>query len=139
MESCFSQIAEELELAFKLSDNPLDRLYNVLLAFVRYGTQFPNQYRMAMLVRPYEDESDEHIPVESAIRTRTIVRKAVRLALREGHIQTSSSIDVIVQSLLCMVQGVITSIITLKRIDLNSADFLAQHIFTCYISGLSRK
>lgn len=113
---------------------PLEKLRQLSLAYIALACEQHDAFRIAFLIRPSKEEQ-EHLPVEHAIRFRVMVRRLFReLFQQEGA--DEPSIELHVQSFMCVLVGVVTSYLHLHRMDLIELQQLSEHIIRLYLTGL---
>lgn len=134
MEISFAMLAQRLDLVFDRVEDPMQRLQHLMISLGEFGMEHPGPYQIAMMIRP-EDEL-QHIPVESAVRVRSIFRKAFRQAVKAGHVPDDVPLEQAVQGLMCVIHGVVSSLLVLRRINMAEPDRLFGYVTGNYLRGL---
>lgn len=134
MEISFSMLAERLDLVFSQPEDPVQRLQRLMISFGEFGMEHPDEYQIAMMVRP-NDES-QHIPVESAVRVRSLFRKALRQAIKGGYVRNDVPLEQAVQGVMCVIHGVVSSLLVLQRINMAEPNRLFQYVTSNYLAGM---
>lgn len=134
MEYSFGQIVSHIDPI--VSDPKLDTVSKLQLltkAFIKFAMSDQYAYRIAFLVRP-AGNTHEHIPVESAIRFRVLIRKVFR-SLSQQHSRTEP-LELQVQGLMCVLNGIVVSSLFLQRMDLIEVESLSSYVTSHYLRGI---
>jgi len=134
MEYSFALIVTNIEPIVSDQDwTAVQKLQSLTKAFIDFAVSNPHAYRIAFLIRPASNEH-EHLPVESAIRFRVLIRKVFR-ALSSQH-SLNEPLELQVQSLMCVLNGIVVSSLFLQRMDLIELESLSSYIISHYLRGI---
>ncbi|HIW32346.1 MAG TPA: hypothetical protein IAA29_06125 [Candidatus Paenibacillus intestinavium] len=136
MEISFSLIVQKIEPIIDGDSLPSQKLYDLSKAFVHFGYTEPDAYRIAFLIRPQSNEH-EHFPVESAIRFRVLIRKVFRLLIQQVQSLKNIPIELQSQGLMCLLNGIVVSTLSLQRMELIELEKLSDYTITNYLHGIS--
>lgn len=138
MEYSFSHIVDRIEpIVAKQGVEASQKLFLLCKAFIDFALHEPDAYRIAFLVRPIGNSHD-HVPVESAIGFRVSIRKVFRLLSQEQASTKDISLELQVQGLMCVLNGIVVSSLFLQRMDLIEIESLSNYVITQYLSGISQ-
>ncbi|MCR8657746.1 hypothetical protein [Paenibacillus endoradicis] len=138
MEISFNLIVQKIEPIIDADSIPSQKLYDLSKAFVYFGHIEPDAYRIAFLIRPHIN-GHEHFPVESAIRFRVMIRKVFRLFNQQVQSSKNIPIELQVQGLMCVLNGIVVSTLSLQRMELIELNELSDYTLKNYLRGISNE
>lgn len=141
----FARLAEELNV-IALNPDPAERLRELGLAYIRFGAEYPNHYKlMFMTAHPPAklDERDQEVKGNPEKDAYALLQHLVRQAVDAGIFRDEyADVDLIAQTLWSAVHGVISLQIAKSNdgwIDWVPLEPRAQVMVDCVMRGLLKE
>jgi len=138
-EETFTRLSETLEQTFEKNPDPLVRLKLGCRAYVDFGIQHPNHYRVTFIDHHHHQlvNVDQYMRVDSAgLKTYNYLRACVVQSMEENRIRQGDA-DMISQGLWSTVHGVTALLITKPHFPWVERERLIDFVIDTAIAGLA--
>ena len=130
----FAELDRVMQAAVVGVDDPIDELYRRGKAYVRFGLEHPEQYRILFMRGASHDASDE-ARIRDASSFEHFV-EAVANAVESGALPKGSDPRVVALELWSVVHGITSLLIAKPMFEWPDADALTDHLLTAACAGL---
>lgn len=133
-EETFSRLVDRFETLDQEHDDPLERLRKGLRAYVEFGLQYPNHYKVTFINHV---DHELHDPDDSmGGRAYSNLSTLVAECIEQGKFRQMNA-ELVSQALWSAVHGVTSLLIVHKRFHWTDPDQLIDHLIDTMIYGLS--
>lgn len=133
-EATFDDLHDHIEAAAAGVDDPLEVLRVRGRAYVQFGLDNPEQYRILFMTRPPELHSHEGLPAPAAFQSHL---EAVQRAWDAGLLAAAPSAELAAFSLWAGVHGITSLLIAKPDFPWPDRDVLVDHVLRTNVHGLA--
>lgn len=136
-EETFAKLIEKMESITVTSDDPVEALKRGCRAYIDFGLEYPNHYRVTFINFPEHGKGPEHYlrGGSSGMKAFDCLRKAVAECVRQNRFR-ETDVELISQALWAAGHGVVSLIIVKEHFPWVDRNALAQLAVDAMIDGL---
>ena len=134
----FTRLAHRLTTILEEPGDPLERLKRGLVAYIKFGLENPQHYRVVFMMPPPEgfDKSKYLLPDSPGIQSFDFLRRCVFDCITAGKLRTKD-VELVSQTLWCGVHGLTALLITHQMFPWVNKEQLIHSTVNTLVSGVA--
>jgi AcrR family transcriptional regulator len=134
----FTRLAHRLTTILEQPGDPLERLKRGLVAYIKFGLENPQHYRVVFMMPPPEgfDKSKHLLPDSPGIQSFDFLRRCVFDCITAGKLRTKDA-ELVSQTLWCGVHGLTALLITHQMFPWVNKEQLIHSTVNTLVSGVA--
>jgi AcrR family transcriptional regulator len=134
----FTRLAHRLTTILEQPGDPLERLKRGLVAYIKFGLENPQHYRVVFMMPPPEgfDKSKYLLPDSPGIQSFDFLRRCVFDCITAGKLRTKDA-ELVSQTLWCGVHGLTALLITHQMFPWVNKEQLIHSTVNTLVSGVA--